>query len=93
MVCAMSNVSRRLLAYDSTLFLTLFSIILGLRHWAESFLAHDDRRDEAVVLIDPDFLFLNTFEFPGYTPPVMPGKPAGAKYGLGGQVRTFFLYT
>jgi hypothetical protein len=53
-------------------------------------MAHDDRRDEAIVLIDPDFLFLNTFQFPKNTPPVLPGKPAGAKYGLGGQV-SFFL--
>ena len=67
----------------------LFSIISGLHHWAESFLANDDRRDEAIVLIDPDFLFLNTFEFPENTPPVLPKKPAAAKYGLGGQVRTF----
>ena len=59
----------------------------GLRHWAKSFLAHDDRRDEAIVLIDPDFLFLNTFKLPPNSPPVIPGKPAGAKYGLGGQVR------
>jgi hypothetical protein len=67
----------------------LLSIISGLHHWAESFLANDDRRDEAIVLIDPDFLFLNTFEFPENTPPVLPKKPAAAKYGLGGQVRTF----
>ena len=41
---------------------------------------------EAIVLIDPDFLFLTQFQFPGGTPPVFPGKPAAAKYGLGGQV-------
>ncbi|KAL3815947.1 hypothetical protein ACHAXA_003568 [Cyclostephanos tholiformis] len=63
----------------------------GLRHWIESFLEHDDRRDEAIVLIDPDFLFLNTFQFPENTPPVIPGKPAGAKYGLGGQYLEFNL--
>jgi hypothetical protein len=68
-----------------------FQSISGLRHWIESFLEHDDRRDEAIVLIDPDFLFLNTFQFPENTPPVIPGKPAGAKYGLGGQVRTIFF--
>lgn len=69
--------------------ITHFFYYSGLHHWAEHFLAHDDRRDEAIVLIDPDFLFLNTFQFPENTTPVLPGKPAGAKYGLGGQVRTF----
>ena len=62
----------------------------GLHHWAVEFLAHDERRDEAVVLIDPDFLFLNKFEFPRGGAPVLPGKPAAAKYGLGGQVRILF---
>ena len=46
----------------------------------------DDRDDEAIVLIDPDFLFLNKFELPKNAHPVLPGKPAAAKYGLGGQV-------
>ncbi|KAL7529336.1 hypothetical protein ACHAXR_002909, partial [Thalassiosira sp. AJA248-18] len=50
-----------------------------------------DRRDEAIVLVDPDFLFLNKFEFPDKTPPVLPGKPAAAKYGLGGQFLDFNL--
>lgn len=58
-----------------------------MHHWGEAFLAQDDRRDEAVVLIDPDFLFLTRFELPPDAPPVLPGKPAAAKYGLGGQVR------
>ena len=58
----------------------------GLHHWAEYFLKQDDRRDEAIVLIDPDFLFLNIFELPKGAPPVKPGMPAAAKYGLGGQV-------
>jgi len=70
--------------------LTLTSVLFfstGLHHWAADFLAQDDRRDEAIVLIDPDFLFLKIFEFPENTAPVLPGKPAAAKYGLGGQVR------
>ena len=62
----------------------------GLHHWAVDFLAQDDRRDEAIVLIDPDFLLLNKFEFPEGTLPVLPGHPAAAKYGLGGQVRLHF---
>ena len=37
-------------------------------------------------MIDPDFLFLNRFELPKNAQPVLPGKPAAAKYGLGGQV-------
>jgi len=63
----------------------------GLHHWAVDFLAKDDRRNEAIVLIDPDFLFLNKFEFPAGNPPVLPGKPAAAKYGLGGQFLDFNL--
>ncbi|ACI64739.1 predicted protein [Thalassiosira pseudonana CCMP1335] len=43
------------------------------------------RMDEAIVLVDPDFLFLNKFQFKEGVEPVMPGKPAAAKYGLGGQ--------
>jgi len=63
----------------------------GLHHWAEYFLKQDDRRDEAIVLIDPDFLFLNIFELPKGAPPVKPGMPAAAKYGLGGQFLEFNL--
>lgn len=63
----------------------------GLHHWGEAFFAQDDRRDEAVVLIDPDFLFLSRFELPPDAPPVLPGKPAAAKYGLGGQFLEFNL--
>lgn len=55
----------------------------GLHHWITDFVDSDDRRDEAIVLIDPDFLFLNKFELEER---VMPGKPAAAKYGLGAQV-------
>lgn len=67
----------------------------GLRHWADSFFAQDDRRDEAIVLIDPDFLFLNQFELPEEKPDasiVMPGIPFAAKYGLGGQVREYHIF-
>ncbi|KAL7545092.1 hypothetical protein ACHAWF_008450 [Thalassiosira exigua] len=63
----------------------------GLHHWAENFLAQDNRRDEAIVLIDPDFLFLKRFRFEESEPPVLPGKPAAAKYGLGGQFLEFNL--
>ncbi|KAL3776411.1 hypothetical protein HJC23_006765 [Cyclotella cryptica] len=52
----------------------------GLNHWAQHFLRNDERRDESIVLIDPDFLFLNKFELDEI---VLPGKPAAAKYGLG----------
>lgn len=55
----------------------------GLNHWIRDFLNKDERRDEVVVLIDPDFLFLNKFELEER---VLPGKPAAAKYGLGAQV-------
>jgi hypothetical protein len=57
----------------------------GLHHWVKDFLQSDDRRDESVVLIDPDFLFLSRFEVKEL---VLPGKPAAAKYGLGAQVRS-----
>lgn len=71
--------------------ITILSFVsTGLHHWIVNFLAQDDRRDEAIVLIDPDFLFMNKFEFPGKTPPVLPGKPVAAKYGLGGQVRMHY---
>jgi len=63
----------------------------GLHHWAENFFEQDDRRDEAIVLIDPDFLFLNKFELPDNTPPVLPGNPAAAKYGLGAQLFSSLL--
>ena len=55
----------------------------GLHHWIVDYLRRDKIRDEAVVLIDPDFLFLNKLEVEEV---VLPGKPAAAKYGLGGQV-------
>jgi len=55
----------------------------GLHHWVTNFLESDTRRNEAVVLIDPDFLFLSKFDV---KEPVLPGKPAAAKYGLGAQV-------
>lgn len=55
----------------------------GLNHWIRDFLKSDERRDESVVLIDPDFLFLNKFDAEEL---VLKGKPAAAKYGLGAQV-------
>ena len=56
----------------------------GLHHWITThFLDSDDRRDEVIVLIDPDFLFMNKFVLEER---VLPGKPAAAKYGLGAQV-------
>ena len=65
---------------------TLTYMHTGLHHWIVNYLKQDDRVDEAIVLIDPDFLFLSRFELPKDAHPVLPGKPAAAKYGLGGQV-------
>jgi len=67
----------------------------GLRHWShardlsgeES--SFDPNADEAIVLIDPDFLFLTQFNMPNVT--VAPGRPAGANYGLGDQWLGFNL--
>ena len=64
----------------------------GLYHWIVDFLAHDDRRDEAIVLVDPDFLFLTRFDFPEDVAPAAPGKPVAAKYGLGGQVSQVTIF-
>lgn len=61
----------------------------GLNHWIVDFLKSDDRRDEIVVLIDPDFLFLKKFEVDEL---VLKGKPAAAKYGLGAQVSFIVLF-
>lgn len=62
----------------------------GLYNWIVDFLKNDDRRDETIILIDPDFLFLTKFDFPdGFK--VVPGKPAAAKYGLGAQFLDFDL--
>mmetsp|Transcript_7280 Transcript_7280/g.14612 ORF Transcript_7280/g.14612 Transcript_7280/m.14612 type:complete len:579 (-) Transcript_7280:186-1922(-) len=64
----------------------------GLHHWAVDFLRKEGTDGgEAVVLVDPDFLFLNKFEFPAGNDMVAPGKPAAAKYGLGGQFLDFNL--
>ncbi len=64
----------------------------GLHHWAVDFLSKEGTDGgEAVVLVDPDFLFLNKFEFPAGNDMVAPGKPAAAKYGLGGQVSDYFV--
>ena len=54
------------------------------------FVKNDARRDEAIVLIDPDFLFLKRFDL-GDAPLIEPGRPAAAKYGLGGQFLDFNL--
>jgi len=45
---------------------------------------NNNNNNEAIVLIDPDFIFLRAFELPS-TVVVRPGKPAAAKYGLGDQ--------
>lgn len=63
----------------------------GLYNWIQHYLETDKRMDEAIVLVDPDFLFLNKFQFKEGVEPVMPGKPAAAKYGLGGQFLDFNL--
>ena len=62
----------------------------GLHHWIVNFLEHDNRRDETIILNDPDFLFLTKFDFPDGLQ-VLPGKPAAAKYGLGAQFLDFDL--
>ena len=62
----------------------------GVYHWITDFLQHDDRRDETIILNDPDFLFLTKFEVPDDVK-VIPGKPAAAKYGLGSQFLDFDL--
>lgn len=62
----------------------------GLHNWILSFLEHDSRRDETIILNDPDFLFLTKFDFPDGIK-VVPGKPAAAKYGLGSQFLDFDL--
>mmetsp|Transcript_3128 Transcript_3128/g.4813 ORF Transcript_3128/g.4813 Transcript_3128/m.4813 type:complete len:536 (-) Transcript_3128:120-1727(-) len=62
----------------------------GLHHWIVNFLEHDSRRDETIILNDPDFLFLTKFDFPDGVQ-VVPGRPAAAKYGLGAQFLDFDL--
>jgi len=62
----------------------------GLHHWVLNFLDIDNRRDETIILNDPDFLFLTKFEFPDGVR-VLPRKPAAAKYGLGTQFLDFDL--
>lgn len=55
----------------------------GLLHWIQQYHpSKDDDDNEAIVLIDPDFLFLAPFTLPNV---VLPNQPAGAKYGLGSQ--------
>ncbi|KAL3932050.1 MAG: hypothetical protein SGARI_004063 [Bacillariaceae sp.] len=70
----------------------------GLLHWAKA--NENEDVDEAIVLIDPDFLFLARFHlarsdmtvvdrkketFHRDRDLVYPGKPAAASYGLGAQ--------
>jgi hypothetical protein len=55
----------------------------GLRHWAEEHYS-DSLQEEALVLIDPDFLFLTPFQLSDASRP-FPGKPVAAAYGLGSQ--------
>jgi hypothetical protein len=56
----------------------------GLAHWAEKHYSHNPKEDEAIVLIDPDFLFLTPFTLSNDTRPFA-GKPVAAAYGLGSQ--------
>lgn len=57
----------------------------GLAHWAEQHYSHHAKNeDEAVVLIDPDFLFLTPFHLSNDSRP-LPGRPVAAAYGLGSQ--------
>ena len=56
----------------------------GLRHWSDVHFKNQPFYDELIVLIDPDFLFLATFDLPADLT-VTPGQPAAAKYGLGAQ--------
>ena len=62
----------------------------GLKHWsdedAES--SFDKDANEAIVLIDPDFIFMKKFEV---NITATPGSPAGAYYGLGEQWLGFNL--
>mgnify|MGYP003870146611 CR=1 FL=1 len=81
----------------------------GLLHWAQEHAQHDTpeelaaTKDEAIVLIDPDFLFLSRFHLnrpdlsvvgKPYNPQwrdkdmVFPGQPAGASYGLVRSITT-----
>lgn len=81
----------------------------GLLHWAR---AHehdiDNHPDEAIVLIDPDFLFLSRFHLARPDLSIVggkgrkaakdkdlvhPGQPAAASYGLGAQWLEFDLAT
>lgn len=60
----------------------------GLLHWALEYYSVPERlqENEAVVLIDPDFLFLKLFEFADNDDDSpIPGRPSAAYYGLGGQ--------
>jgi hypothetical protein len=63
----------------------------GLLHWIQQYQyqANDDN-NEAIVLIDPDFLFLAPFTLPDNLV-VTPNHPVGAKYGLGSQWLDFNL--
>jgi hypothetical protein len=76
----------------------------GLLHWAK---AHENEDlDEAIVLIDPDFLFLTRFHLARSDMTIVgrndhqklrdrdivhPGQPAAASYGLGAQWLQFDL--
>eukprot|EP00957_Ditylum_brightwellii_P100044 7624418-Ditylum_brightwellii.AAC.1 len=51
----------------------------SLQHWAEYL--HEaglDQKNEAIVHIDPDFLFLKKFAFPDSVDAPSPGKPVAA---------------
>jgi len=64
----------------------------GLKHWSDddTVTSFDKDANEAIVLIDPDFIFMKKFELPENVT-ATPGSPAGAHYGLGDQWLTFNL--
>ena len=63
----------------------------GLLHWAKEYYGGKNQErlqeNEAIVLIDPDFLFLKLFHFGDSDKEQRPRPkhPMAAKYGLGGQ--------
>ena len=66
----------------------------ALAHWAERPKAERDQAgpagNEAVVLVDPDFLFLARFKLP-VDKAVSGNHPAAQSYGLGDQWLSFNL--
>jgi len=64
----------------------------GLKHWSDdnASTSFDKDANEAIVLIDPDFIFMKKFEVPGNIT-AWPGAPIAAHYGLGDQWLDFNL--